>query len=166
MQAAFALNTDTCQNIIAPDATVANVGANKQLSYVILPGQGIDTTITADIADFEMDAVTINAIKMNLNISIDTDGLKAQVGEITDAVGQVNDGAAALSDGSAQLYSATGTLNHAVGQLNSGTKPDRGRRREPLRWTFDPEWKECRPAEWRISGFHRAVQRRADDAEQ
>lgn len=53
-------------------------GANKQLSYVILPGQGIDTTITADIADFEMDAVTINAIKMNLNISIDTDGLKAQ----------------------------------------------------------------------------------------
>ena len=120
LQAAFALNTDTCQNIIAPDATMANVGANKQLSYVILPGQGIDTTITADVADFAMDAVTINAVKMNLNITIDTDDLKAQVGEITDAVSQVNDGAAALSDGSAQLHSATGTLNDAVGQLNSG----------------------------------------------
>ena len=120
LQAAFALNTDTCQNIIAPDATMANVGANKQLSYVILPGQGIDTTITADVADFAMDAVTINAVKMNLNITIDTDGLKAQVGEITDAVSQVNDGAAALSNGSAQLHSATGTLNDAVGQLNSG----------------------------------------------
>ena len=120
LQAAFALNTDTCQNIIASDATMANVGANKQLSYVILPGRGIDTTITADVTDFEMDAVTINAIKMNLNITIDTDGLKAQVGEIADAVGRVNDGAAALSNGSAQLHSATGTLNNAVGQLNSG----------------------------------------------
>ncbi len=120
LQAAFALNTEKCQNIIAPDATMANVGANKQLSYVILPGRGIDTTITADVTDFEMDAVSINGIKMSLNISIDTDGLKEHVGEITDAVGQVNDGASALSDGASQLHSATGTLNNAASQLNSG----------------------------------------------
>lgn len=120
LQAAFALNTEKCQNITAPDATVANVGANKQLSYVILPGRGIDTTITADVTDFEMDAVSINGVKMSLNISIDTEGLKEQVGEITSAVGQVNDGAQALSDGASQLHSATGTLSDATGQLNSG----------------------------------------------
>lgn len=120
LQAAFALNTEKCQNIVAPDATMANVGANKQLSYVILPGRGIDTTISADVTDFEMDAVSINGVKMSLNISIDTDGLKEQVGEITDAVGQVNNGASALSDGAAQLHSAAGTLSNATGQLNNG----------------------------------------------
>lgn len=120
LQAAFALNTEKCQNIIAPDATMANVGANKQLSYVILPGRGIDTTITADVTDFEMDAVSINGVKMSLNISIDTDDLKSQVGEIADAVGKVNDGAAALSNGASQLHDATGTLRNATGQLNHG----------------------------------------------
>lgn len=120
LQAAFALNTEKCKNIEAPDATAANVGANKQLSYVILPGRGIDTTITADVTDFEMDAVSINGVKMSLNISIDTDGLKSQVGEIADAVGQVNDGAAALSNGASQLHDATGTLSNATGQLNRG----------------------------------------------
>lgn len=120
LQAAFALDTTKCRNIAAPDATEANVGANKQLSYVILPGRGIDTTITADVTDFEMDAVSINGVKMSLNIDIDTDSLKEQVGEITDAVGQVNDGASALSDGASQLHTATGTLHNATGQLNSG----------------------------------------------
>ena len=120
LQAAFALDAEHCQNIIAPDATIANVGANKQLSYIILPGRGIDTTITADVTDFEMDAVSINGIKMSLNVSVDTTDLKEQVGEITDAVEQVNDGAVALSDGVSQLYAATGTLSNAAGQLNHG----------------------------------------------
>ncbi len=120
LQAAFALDTNKCRNIAAPGATEANVGANKQLSYVILPGRGIDTTITADVTDFEMDAVSINGVKMNLNIDVDTGSLKEQVGEITSAVGQVNDGASALNDGAAQLHTATGTLHNAAGQLNSG----------------------------------------------
>ena len=32
------------QNIDAPDATIANVGKNKQLTYTILPGKGADLT--------------------------------------------------------------------------------------------------------------------------
>lgn len=37
-------------------ATIANVGADKQISYTILPGKGLDAEITADVTDFEMDA--------------------------------------------------------------------------------------------------------------
>lgn len=37
-------------------ATIANVGADKQISYTILPEKGLDAEITADVTDFEMDA--------------------------------------------------------------------------------------------------------------
>lgn len=42
--------------IQADGATIANVGADKQISYTILPGKGLDAEITADVTDFEMEA--------------------------------------------------------------------------------------------------------------
>lgn len=56
MQAALTLDTEKCSNIQADGATIANVGADKQISYTILPGKGLDAEITADVTDFEMDA--------------------------------------------------------------------------------------------------------------
>lgn len=50
---------------------MANVGSDKQLSYTILPGKGIDTVITADVVDFDMEAAAVNGVKMNLTIDID-----------------------------------------------------------------------------------------------
>lgn len=71
LQASLTLDTENCKNITAENATMANVGADKQISYTVLPGKGLDAEITADVTDFEMDAVSINAVKMNLNIEID-----------------------------------------------------------------------------------------------
>ena len=45
LQASFTLDTEKCRNIVAPDATVANVGAKKQLSYLVLPGKGINARL-------------------------------------------------------------------------------------------------------------------------
>ena len=52
LQAAFTLDTALCRNIVSDGATVANVGSDKQLTYTILPGKGIDTVIRADVTDF------------------------------------------------------------------------------------------------------------------
>lgn len=41
-----------CQNIEADQATIANVGSNKRLSYIILPGEGANLEITADVTDY------------------------------------------------------------------------------------------------------------------
>ena len=68
LQASFTLDTEIAKNITASDATLANVGKKKQLTYTILPGEGIDTVITADVTDFEMDAASINGIQINMNI--------------------------------------------------------------------------------------------------
>ena len=120
LQASITMDTEKCRNITAPDATIANVGKDKQLTYTILPGKGIDTTVTADVTDFEMDAVSINGIKLNLNIEIDDSSVKERIDDIVSAVNEVNDGAVKINDGASELYDAAGTLNDKTGELHDG----------------------------------------------
>ena len=120
LQAAFTLDTENCKNIQADGATMANVGSNKQLSYTILPGRGIDTVIRADVTDFEMPAVTINGVRLKLNIEVDDAALTEKVNELVSAVGTLDDGASNLNSGAGALSEATGLLNSKVGELNTG----------------------------------------------
>lgn len=134
LQASLTLDTTQCENIVADDATLANVGADKQLNYTVLPGNALDAEITADVTDFEMDAIAINGIQMNLNIDIDDDELMDKVTEIMDASEELNDGATEVSDGTSELntagnsldegaqslYEATTTLDEGMASLKSG----------------------------------------------
>ena len=86
------------------------MGSDKQLTYTILPGKGIDTVIKADVTDFEMDSVAINGVKLNMNIEIDDAELTDKVNEIISAIGELDDGASELRDGTGELRKATGTL--------------------------------------------------------
>ena len=120
LQATVTLDTETCSNIEAADATIANVGKNTQLAYTILPNRGIDTVIRATVSDFEMEAIAINGIRLNLDVEVDDTEITKQLNDMIDAANMVNDGAVQIKDGTGTLYSATGTLNESVGQLNTG----------------------------------------------
>lgn len=120
LQASFTLDTERCQNIVSNGATVANVGSDKQLTYTILPGKGIDTVITADVTDFEMDAAAINGVRLNLDVDVDDTDLMDKVDELVSAIGNLDDSAWELHDGTEELYDATKTLNSKVGDLHSG----------------------------------------------
>lgn len=120
LQASFTLDTERCQNIVSNGATVANVGSDKQLTYTILPGKGIDTVITADVTDFEMDAAAINGARLNLDVDVDDTDLMDKVDELVSAIGDLDDGAWELHDGTEELYDATKILNSKVGDLHSG----------------------------------------------
>lgn len=120
LQASFTLDTERCQSIVGSGATVANVGSDKQLTYTILPGKGIDTVITADVTDFEMDAAAINGVRLNLDVDVDDTELMDKVDELVSAIGDLDDGAWELHDGTEELYDATKTLNSKVGDLHSG----------------------------------------------
>ena len=94
LQASVTLDTNLCRNITAKDATIANVGSDKQLTYTILPGKSKDIEITADVVDFSMDSIAINGVRLNLGIdtdSIDTQTLDEQINEIQTAVQELND---------------------------------------------------------------------------
>ena len=120
LQAALTLDTEKCRNIEADGATIANVGESKQLSYTILPGKGLDATITSDVTDFEMAAITINGVKLNLNIEIDDAELMDKVEEIMDSTKKLNDGATELSSGAAALSDGGNSLNSGMTSLNDG----------------------------------------------
>lgn len=96
LQVTMSLDTGLARNISAPGATVANVGSKKQLSYILLPGADSEVTVTADVTDFAMDAVSLNGV-------------------------QLDDGANALADGIAQVQAGIDTLNGNSGALTGGS---------------------------------------------
>lgn len=120
LQAAFTLDTDKCKNIEADGATLANVGSDKQISYTVLPGKGLDADITAEVTDFTMDAASINGVKLNLDVEIDDSELLDKVKEIQDATKELNDGASDLHDGSSKLTDGGSTLADGASTLNDG----------------------------------------------
>ncbi len=122
LQASFTLDTDLCSDICAEGATIANVGSDKQLTYTILPGKGIDTEITAEVKDFEMDEVSINGVQLNLNVDVDTSELTDKVSELIDATNKLNDGAVSLSDGTTSVSDGTGSVKDGVSSVHSGVE--------------------------------------------
>ncbi len=119
LQASFTLDTEKCKNISSSGATIANVGSDKQLTYTILPGKGIDTVIKANVTDFEMDAVSINGVSLNLNIEVDDEMITEKVNDVVSAVDKVNDGANEVNDGARKLADAMGSLSSGLSSINA-----------------------------------------------
>lgn len=135
LQAAFTLDTETCRNITASGAALANVGGKKQIAYTLLPGEGIDTVITADVTDFEMDAVSINGVPLSMSIQVDDEELMDRVTELLDAIAELDNGAGELQNGvselqdgaknelvpgAEELYNGTGELRSGANDLKKG----------------------------------------------
>lgn len=128
LQATLSLDTNKCTEIEAQGATVANVGAKKQLTYMILPNKGKDISIKANVRDFEFDGISINGINMELDIDDpDTGELTDQVSELQDGIAELDDGAkdlqsgaSDLADGFAALKTGLGTLGTGANQVNQG----------------------------------------------
>lgn len=120
LQASFTLDTEHCRDIVADGATVANVGNDKQLNYTILPGKGIDTVIKANVTDFEMNSVSINGVKLNLDVDFNEEELTDKVNTLVSAIGKIDSGATELNEGTEKLSDATGTLYDKTGELNQG----------------------------------------------
>lgn len=106
LQVSVTLDTAKCRNIVAPDATIANVGRSKQLTHTILPGTGAQLEITSDVVDFAMDGIAINGIRLNLDVDVDIGPLMDLVDELVEAIGKMDDGATALHQGMSSLQDA------------------------------------------------------------
>ena len=123
LQSTVTLDSDKCSNIKASGATIANVGSDKQLTYTILPNQGKDITITADVEDFEMESMAFNGIRLNLDFdfdSLDSSELTDKVNEIIDATGTLNSGAVTLDNGASAVETGSKNLTSGIAQIKSG----------------------------------------------
>lgn len=121
LQAAVTLDSEKCRNIVAEDATPANVGGDRQLSYVILPGAKTDISVTADVTDFEMSGIAINALPLSMDVNVDgNEEINGQVDELNDAVTALDDGANDLKDGASDLKDGSADLEEGVSGLKDG----------------------------------------------
>lgn len=116
LQGTVLLSGEKCRNIDAPDATIASVGEDTQLSYIVLPNKEADYVITADVTDFEMDGIQINGIPLSLQID-DPD-----TADLMDDIYRLQDGAVDLDDGAGQLEDGVLTLLDGVTDLRDGAQ--------------------------------------------
>jgi len=121
VQASLALDSESCKNIEAPDATVATVGGDKQLSYIILPGKDKDFTITANVTDFELSGISFNMVPLSLSIDDpDTTEIKDKLYELQDGAVELDDGAFDLDDGATELLDGADKLDNGADRLDDG----------------------------------------------
>ena len=121
LQVTMTLDTDRAQNIVADGATMANVGSNKQLSYILLPGSDSDVTVTADVTDFAMNAISLNGVKLRLNLDLDGDDLTGMLDRLQSGSVQLDDGANALADGIAQVQAGLTQMQTALNGVSAST---------------------------------------------
>ena len=123
LQMTATFNSEKCKDIVSEQATIANVGDTKQLTYTILAGGNSEFTIEADVTDFEMDPITINAVPMNISIDdIDVSDLKDSLIKLRDGVAKIDDGSSDLYSGSKDLSSGTKSLLDGTNSLSSGAE--------------------------------------------
>lgn len=134
LQIGLSLDNKLCSNIKAQNATIAEAGSKKQLTYTVLPGNGIDISVSTDVHDFKMDPITINGIRLSLDINLDSGEFTGQISQLHDAIKGLDDGAADLLDGINQLSNGMqkyiagmkafkdglGQLSDGADKLNSG----------------------------------------------
>lgn len=120
LQATIVLDSSICRDIQAEGATIANVGSDKQLSYIILPGKGDTLEITAEVRNFEMGEISLNGTNLNLDINLDTKELTDKLLDIKDAAEELDDGAGELGNGADKLKKGADGLKTGAGDLKKG----------------------------------------------
>ena len=126
VQATVLLDTVKCRNIQTEGATEANVGADKQLSYMKLPGQDLSFTIETDVTDFSMEGISLNAVPLAIHMEKpDTSELDGQIDDLQDGAQQLDDGAKELAAGAQELNSGAAAVASGAASLVAGANTKR-----------------------------------------
>lgn len=134
------LDNDVFTNVDVSNGKLINDGSRIIVAGIAFPGLqsslGIDSDkleipdyveITADVKNFEMtNTVTIATNEIFNRIDTEklnsADGLKASLGELTDAMTQLTDGSSKLYDGLCTLLDKSGELINGINQLAEGAE--------------------------------------------
>ena len=103
LQITVSLDNGICSDIKTENATIADTGSKKQLTYTVLPGSGADIAVTANVSNFKMEPISINGIRLALDIDIDSTEFTNQIASLADAIRELDGGAGELLDGVKEL---------------------------------------------------------------
>lgn len=118
LNATVLFDTNTCSNIAADGATIANNGAKKQLTYTILPNRVSDLVIELDTVLFSMDEISINGVRLSMDIDTDSVDM-SQIDDLKDALRDLTNASDELSVGTTQLYNGVQQSVSGVSSVKS-----------------------------------------------
>lgn len=121
LQIAVLLNNKLSSNIIADNATIAEAGGSKQINFTVLPGSPFEGTVTADVKDFEMEAISINGIRLAFAINIDSAQFLEQFSELMKGIEELDDGAGELLEGLKELSEGIDAYTDGLNAFRDGT---------------------------------------------
>lgn len=122
LQTTMYLDSNKCKNIKAKDAIIANNSNNKQLTFLILPGDDKKTTITFDATDFEMEeGITFNALLLSMGVNIDTSILTDSTKQLESAISSLSNGSNTLKEGSRKYNEGIRLISKYMGELSSNS---------------------------------------------
>ena len=115
------LDGEKFKDIVAEGANLANSGQDRLLSYTLMPDEAHHLTITAQVTEFELPAIEINAIPMSMDIGeVDTTQIKDQIAQLQDGIDQMDEGAGKLADATQTFKEGTGSLYQGSSQVKKG----------------------------------------------
>ncbi|WP_339226109.1 YhgE/Pip domain-containing protein [Oceanobacillus sp. FSL K6-2867] len=121
LQISVPLNTDYFQDIKAEDATIANAGKYKQITFTVMPDEEKKFSIEATTDQFEIDGIEIAALPPSIGVEgPDTDELTEEFQSLTDAIGDIDNGVGELRDGIDGLASGLHQLEDGSAQYKNG----------------------------------------------
>jgi putative membrane protein len=121
LQTTLKFDSSKVKNIATQGGTVANAGKYKQIVFTTFPGKGGDISVKADVADFEMEGISINAVSMEMDFDFEDDqDLTSKLSELKDGVSKLDDGAVKLRDGAKELSDGTEDFKEGVTELKDG----------------------------------------------
>lgn len=127
LQISLSLDTETCTEISAPDAAVANAGQMKQITFMVMPGKEGDLTVDAEVTAFAMDGISIAAVPLSLPIELpdfsewtgDLQSLSDAIAAMASGTGTLQEGLSTLSDGAASLKHGSAGYREGMTSLKS-----------------------------------------------
>lgn len=129
LQITAAFDTKVFTNLTAENITAVNSGEDKQINAIILPGKEADLHISADVKEFELGSISLNGIKLSLNVEIDKKPISDNLTKLTDAISLLNNGTQNLTnatkmlyDGSIEMSNGAGTLSFHMKELREGSE--------------------------------------------
>jgi X-X-X-Leu-X-X-Gly heptad repeat protein len=137
LQISLVFDGDTTRNIETEDGMLANAGKDIQVTFTIMPEEEETVSVTADVIDFELSGIDINAVPQNMSIDPpDTDEFTDDIVTLSDALQEIDEGvielkngtheldegAKALYDGSTSYQEGMNALSDGSGELVSGSQ--------------------------------------------
>lgn len=120
LQIGLNLDGERCKNINAENGTVASAGSTKAITYMKLAGTDANYKLTADVVDFEMDAISINGINMGMDVDINLSDMTKDLDKLVDAIKMINGGTSDLKSGLDAYSVGVNELNKGALKLDYG----------------------------------------------